>query len=386
MGNGAQARRCPPHPEEAEGAVEQERLRHGDAADMERRALGPEEVRQGEGNADQRTQQRHTDLPADITPRHAVGEHAADQGADSRPDAAHHAHQESGLLQIEAVGTDQEARAPGADGVAGNRRRAAGEYQAQERGHAKQLDEGLEPAILLRRDVAQRHCALGRPHGQQQKQAQENAGRADQQEGVAPAVVLGDPAAQAQANYRPQAGTEHQHRQGSGTAVRRVQIRDHGHRRRRTASLTNGHADPRQNQGQKAARHAAEHGHQAPGDAAEGDHRLAPDAVRQAPQREAEHGVEHCEGHPRQQADAGVGNAEFELHRFDQDRHQLAVDVVEHIDAGEHEQRVVRSPCHGGLVHCGCSRFCSGCRDARLVAVFFHRPFRPSFSSPAGLL
>ncbi len=163
-------------------------------------------------------------------------------------------------------------------------------------------------------------------------------------------MVLGNPATQAQADDRPQAGTEHQHRQGSGSAVRRVQVRDHRHRRRRTASLADRHADPRQHQGQEVAGHAAQHGHQAPGDAAgEAITGLRPMRSESAPQREAEHGVEHREGHPREQTDASIGDAEFELHRLNQNRHQLAVDVVEHVDAGEHEQRIVRSPCHGGL-------------------------------------
>ncbi|MNF97256.1 hypothetical protein D3C84_800760 [compost metagenome] len=156
--------------------------------------------------------------------------------------------------------------------------------------------------------------------------------------------MLGDPASEAKAEDGAQAGAEHQHRDGGGTALRRVEVGDHRHRRRGAAGLADGHADACQHQEQEAAGQTAEHGHRAPGDAGQGDDRLAADAVGQPAEREAEQGVEHREGQPGEQADLGIGDAKLCLHRLDEDRHQLPVDVVEHVDDGQHPESVVGVP------------------------------------------
>ena len=103
--------------------------------------------------------------------------------------------------------------------------------------------------------------------------------------------------------------------------------------------------DKKQQQHDKAGRHPAQHGHGAPGNAGEGDHRFAPDAVRQAADGEAEQGVEDGKGDARQQADLGVADVEFELDGLDEDGDDETVDVVEDVDHRQHHQRVVRMPC-----------------------------------------
>ena len=154
MGDGAQAGSRPPHAKKREDTVEQKGLWHCRTTNVKRCALRPQKVGEDEGNADQRTQQRYAYLPARITPRQAIGEHAADQCANGCAATADYAHQKPGLLHVEAVGADQKTRAPGTDGITGNGRCAAGKDQPEERRHAKQLDEGLHPAFRLQRRTA----------------------------------------------------------------------------------------------------------------------------------------------------------------------------------------------------------------------------------------
>ncbi|MNH24017.1 hypothetical protein D3C79_839330 [compost metagenome] len=128
MSDGTQARCCPPHAKKGKDAVEQERHRHVDAGNLQCSTLWPEKIGQGEGDADQGAQQWYANLPADVAAGQAVGNHAADQGAEGGASAADHANQKAGLLDVQTVRADEKTRAPGANGVAGNRRGTARQH------------------------------------------------------------------------------------------------------------------------------------------------------------------------------------------------------------------------------------------------------------------
>ncbi|MNR03269.1 hypothetical protein D3C85_1191550 [compost metagenome] len=206
MGYRANGGSCPPGAEECEHAVEDKRRWHLHAADMEGDALWPEEISEGERDAQQRAEQGHAHLPAGVAAGHAVSEYAADQGADGGNGATDHADEKASFLQAQAVGTDQEARAPGADGIAGNGARATGEHDPDERRGLYQQAQGLCPVFLGGLDQLfwrrrRRWCA----HREPQQQPEEDARSAEDQEGEAPAVMLGDPTTQAQTHDCPQA-------------------------------------------------------------------------------------------------------------------------------------------------------------------------------------
>ncbi|MNZ99970.1 hypothetical protein D3C78_1193150 [compost metagenome] len=173
------------------------------------------------------------------------------------------------------MGADQEARRPGADGVAGGGGDCTGQHDAHEARGLHQQAEGLQPAFLRLGRAGNRRGGARRVHRGPQQQAEEDARRADHHEGGAPAVVLGHPATKTQAEDRAQAGAKHQHRHGGGAALRRIEFGDHRHRGGGATGLADGHADACQQEEHEAAGQATEHGHHAPGDAGDGDDRLA---------------------------------------------------------------------------------------------------------------
>src|SRR5690606_6914104 len=82
--------------------------------------------------------------------------------------------------------------------------------------------------------------------------------------------------------------------------------------------------------------------------------------------------------------DQRVGYTEFELDRLDQNRHQQPVDVVEDVDQGQHQQRVMGAPGHDALGWAGGSgrahgvlRFLLWWLDDPPARPAAHRPFRP---------
>jgi hypothetical protein len=83
---------------------------------------------------------------------------------------------------------------------------------------------------------------------------------------------------------------------------------------------------------------AAGHRRHAPDPAGQGQHRDAVGAVGQPADRNGDEAVEHREIQAADQAQLAVGDVQRVLDRLGQDRHQLPVQEVQHIDEPQHAQ------------------------------------------------
>jgi hypothetical protein len=107
-------------------------------------------------------------------------------------------------------------------------------------------------------------------------------------------------------------------------------------RRRASAGFADAYTDPRHRELGKAPRERGERGHAAPHEQREADDRAPRAAVRPARDGDAEERVEQRERQAGEQAQRRVRELELLLDVLLQDREDLPVDEVQHVD--EHEQ------------------------------------------------
>jgi hypothetical protein len=155
-------------------------------------------------------------------------------------------------------------------------------------------------------------------------------------------VALRQPGATQQRQQRTQGGPGGVQAHRTRTLVRRIEVGDHRHRRRRPAGVADGGAGAREGQHPGAAGHGTQRG-ECPADAAAPGHQAAAFvAVGHTPERHADEAEGEREAQPGDQAGLQVGEAELGLHRHQQHGQDLAVHEGQRRQRGQHEQRYPR--------------------------------------------
>jgi hypothetical protein len=108
------------------------------------------------------------------------------------------------------------------------------------------------------------------------------------------------------------------------------------------AGLAHTHPHARGGQLREAAREPRKRGHQAPHAEPQRDQRASVPHVRETAERDAEQRVEDREGGAVQEADLRVAEAEIRLDLVRQDRDDLAIEEVEHVDGDQDAEDVAR--------------------------------------------
>ena len=230
---------------------------------------------------------------------------------------------------------------------------ARGLHQRERRDDARQLGEELRP----RRGFGRAQYALGHAaqrlaqgeHPQRQQQPRQADGEesrlpADEAEGAAArkraVPALHDDAADEQRQAAADVEPARIDGERGGALLLREIVRDDregaGTRRR----LADADADARRGELAEVLREAGERRHRRPDRKADRHQAAAIPHVREPPERDAEQRVEHAEGGAVEEAHVGVGDAEVGLDVLREDRDDLAVDEVQHVDEHEHAEHV----------------------------------------------
>ena len=108
------------------------------------------------------------------------------------------------------------------------------------------------------------------------------------------------------------------------------------------ACLAHADTDARQGELREAACDAGERGHHAPAGEAEGDELAPIPDVGQTPERDAEDGIEDRERRAVEIAHLRVGDLQVRLDALGEDREDLAIEKIEHVDQHQHGEGVAR--------------------------------------------
>ena len=275
-----------------------------------------------------------------------------DQAARQEDAAAHADEDEQGvpdrhLLERHAFLLHQEQHREIARGISDELVRRAGERDEQEDRAGEE-----HPDRRAERRLGRRHIALGgagrhvQPaaarlaHHQPDDQGRRDADRADRDEGVAPAIGRGDRGAEGHAERLADGRADiEQAERGAARAGREI-VGDDRIGGRHAAGLADPDRHPRQHELRIVGGHAAGDGRPAPQGAGERQHLHAIGPVGQPAHRDRDHAVEQREIEPADQAELAVAEAELVPDRLGQDRQQLPVQEIQHVDEAqdaEHE-------------------------------------------------
>ena len=163
--------------------------------------------------------------------------------------------------------------------------------------------------------------------------------RAEHAEGGAPVVRGRDGRAEGDAQRQPDRRTEIEEAERRASPAGGKVVRDDGVRRRHAARLAHAHQHPRQRQLRIARRHAAGHRRRAPQRAGDCQHAHAVDAIGQPADGNREHAIEEREVQSADQPELPVGDAEIVLDRLRENRQELSIQEVDHIDEAQDRQR-----------------------------------------------
>jgi len=183
------------------------------------------------------------------------------------------------------------------------------------------------------------------------------------------AAKKADPAAGEVADHHADRDPEVVDGEGGRAALRGEEVGDERVGGRAAGGLADPHADPREGELHEVLGEAAEARHHAPDRETDRDDRAAHAAVGPTRQRDPERRVEDREGEPGQEPHLGIRRAERGLDRLDQDRQNLPVDEVHHVDEKEDPEHVVRV---AGIELAGRGRTGGTWRRAGGTGVFGH--------------
>ncbi|MNP05604.1 hypothetical protein D3C76_975590 [compost metagenome] len=283
--------------------------------------------------------QRDTQQPRGIDQAQAVGEPAAEQAADRRGRAHHHAGEDARFLQRQPVGTHQERRIPHRQGEGAEGGQRGGGYQQAVIAIAQQFHCTGEHAGRLLLGEGQVVPAPARrfAHQQAEDQGEDAQWHGYEEEAPAPAVHLHQPGADAQAEDRRECRRTGEAADRQRAITRRIEIGHQRQRRRRQRRLGRRHQHARQHQHGETHGEAAEQRRQRPQCRHHGQHADARIAVRQPSRGQAEDDIDRRERQPGDQPHGGVAGAELPLDRLDHHRDDLPADEAAGI--GQHQQR-----------------------------------------------
>ncbi len=186
---------------------------------------------------------------------------------------------------------------------------------------------------------------------QQDEKTDRHAWYAKSDEGGAPAVGLrhrsGHVGAQPRADRSPESEDGHRHR----PAIGREMVGDDGVGGWRSPGLADTDPDPRQQQLQIGAGHAAQGAHDRPRHERRHQDVAAVRAVGEPRQRDAEGDVEQSEGNAGQEGDAAVSEVQFEPDRLQHRGHHIAIGDADGVDDRHHGQDIPARGRRGGSRH-----------------------------------
>jgi hypothetical protein len=179
-------------------------------------------------------------------------------------------------------------------------------------------------------------AALGLPDGPHHQHGRGHTDRADDVEGDAPVERCRQCRAKCNAERRAERGPEVEDRHRGRAPFAREGIRYDGVGWRHAPRLAHADQHARDDQLAVVRRHPASSGRSAPDGTGGGQDLDATGAVGQPAHRDGDEAVEQREIEACEQPELPVGDAQAILDRLGQDRDELAVQKVEHIDKSEH--------------------------------------------------
>ena len=331
--------RAEPHEVEA-GRDQEQRERDPQGAAVHRE----EEAGQGDEERDRGDER----IRATACLAGAIREHATTDDAEAATDQRDAGVVPGAVDIAEVQAALEEARQPAGDAVATDRGRGCAEREQPERGFPRDDVEHLEHPRRRRR----RRCdgraigtfvatALRIAHREPKERRDEHTDTTHDHECPAPAQLVRDQATEQDAERAAERNAERVDRERAGALRFRKVIGDERVRGSHTTRLADADPDACEEDLDEAVGRAAQRGKRAPHEHRDRHDVAARAAIGEPGDRQRERGVEQRERGPVHQPELRIGERELLDHRRPEDREDLAIDEVHHVDEHEDPEHVV---------------------------------------------
>lgn len=199
-------------------------------------------------------------------------------------------------------------------------------------------------------------------HDHDDRRRCEHADRPENDKGVAPAIDGSDRGAECDTQRCPDRGAEIVDAERRAAAAGGKIVGDDRVGRRDTAGLTEAYGHPRGGKLGVGHGKAAGHRRTAPDRAGERQHPDPVGLVGDPAHGNGDEGIEYPEIEPADQAELAVGDVQAVLYRFGEDREELPVEEIQHIDEAQHPEHnpgALAGDCRQGT---GCDGNLGRCR------------------------